>query len=61
MPINKAHQCRKLIVLALTVQTLFYEPAVYKLGGNLSRSVGGPSLGWVKAEQFPMLEETSKR
>ena len=52
MPIKKAHHCRKLIVSALTAQTLLKEPTEWILGGNLSRSVGNPSLGWVKPEQF---------
>ena len=52
MPIKKAHHCRKLIVSALTAQTLLKESTEEILGGNLSRSVGNPSLGWVKPEQF---------
>ena len=53
MPIKKAHHCRKLIVSALTAQILLKESTEEILGGNLPRSVGNPSLGWVKPEQFP--------
>ena len=53
MPIKKAHQCRKLIVSALTAQTLLKESTEQILGGNLSRSVRDPSLGRGNPSSFP--------